>query len=253
MSAATRRVLVEACVDSVESALAAAAGGAGRIELCAGLVEGGTTPSAGTIGVVRQRVELPLFVLVRPRGGDFIYGEDELATMLRDIAVARSLGADGIVAGAMTADGKVDVPTMRRLLDAARPLPVTFHRAIDLARDPMESLETLLVLGIRRVLTAGGAATAREGAGTIARMVSRAGDSLVVMAGGGITEENAAALVAATGVREVHARAATTMTSAARHRRLDIPLGRSYVPESYDRVATSEVGVRGIVEAVRAV
>ena len=249
MTAPARGVLVEACVDSVESALAAAAGGAGRVELCAGLAEGGTTASAGLIGVVRERVALPLFVLIRPRGGDFLSADDELAVMVRDIANARRLGADGLVLGALSSDGKVDMAAMRRLLEAARPLPVTFHRAIDLARDPLEALEMLLVLGVQRVLTSGGAPTAQAGAATIARLVRRAGSALTVMAGGGITDENAAAIVAATGVREVHARAAGLVSSGMRHRRVDIPLGRP-APSDYERAVTSEESVRRLVAAV---
>ena len=137
-------VLVEACVDSLRSAREAAAGGAGRLELCQNLTEGGTTPSWGLVAEVREQVALPLHVLIRPRGGDFLYAGDEIAVMRRDIAAARGLGADGLVLGALDAGGRVDSATLQYLLDVARPAAVTFHRAFDLGRDPEEALDALV-------------------------------------------------------------------------------------------------------------
>src|SRR2546425_4990959 len=167
-------VLVEACVDSVESALAAARGGAHRIELCANLVEGGTTPSAGTLAVCRARLEIPIFVLIRPRGGDFLYSAAELAVMLEDVRRAKETGAHGIVTGVLRADGEIDQDRTGELIAAARPLRVTFHRAFDVCRDAGRALETLIALGVERVLTSGQAATAPEGAEAIAGLVRRA-------------------------------------------------------------------------------
>src|SRR6266404_117614 len=157
-------VLVEACVDSIESALAAVRGGAHGIELCANLVEGGTTPSAGTLAVCRERLDIPIHVLVRPRGGDFLYTAAEFTVMLEDIRRAKQAGAEGVVTGALRAGGEIDTDRTRELIGAARPLRVTFHRAFDVCRDPAAALEALIVLGVDRVLTSGQAATAPQGA-----------------------------------------------------------------------------------------
>lgn len=200
-------VLVEACVDSLRSAREAAGGGAGRLELCQSLTEGGTTPSWGLLAEVREQVALPLHVLIRPRGGDFLYSEDETAVMLRDIAAARGLGADGVVLGALDVEGRVDSATLRRLLDAARPAVVTFNRAFDLTRDPLEALDTLAALGTERVLTSGQASNAEAGIPLLARLVQHAGSALTVLAGGGIREPNAKRIVQETGVTELHLRA----------------------------------------------
>ncbi len=203
-----RRVapLFESCIDSSPAAEASARGGAGRVELCARLDVGGTTPDAGLIARCVAAVAIPVFVMIRPRGGGFVFDGGEIAAMEADLAMAIAAGAHGVVFGALRPDGTIDVEVMRRLIDRARPLPVTCHKALDATRDPLEGLDALLALGVDRVLTSGGADTAAVGAATIARMVARAGDALVVMAGGGVRADNVAALVQQTGVREVHAR-----------------------------------------------
>ena len=197
-------VLVEACVDSAVSARQAAAGGAERLELCQNLVEGGTTPDRDLLIAVRERVTLPLHVLIRPRGGDFLYRGDEIAAMLRDIATMRRLEAQGVVLGGLDAAGRVDQGLTRRLLEAARPMAVTFHRAFDFARDPGEALETLIGLGIERVLTSGQAVSAEAGSSVLAALVAQSRGRIVVLAGGGIRAESVKRLVASTGVREIH-------------------------------------------------
>ena len=199
-------VLFESCVDSLDAAQASAAGGAGRIELCARLDVGGTTPDPDLVARCAGQLPVPVFAMIRPRGGAFVHDAAELAAMVADIRRAAAAGAHGLVFGVLRADATVDVDAMRRLIDAARPLPVTCHKAIDAARDPLEALEALLALGVDRVLTSGGAETATAGAPAIARMVARAGDALTVMAGGGVRAANVEALVARTGVREVHAK-----------------------------------------------
>jgi copper homeostasis protein len=199
-------VLFESCVDSHETALASAAGGAGRIELCARLDLDGTTPDPSLTACCAASLPIPVFAMIRPRAGGFVSDRSELAAMAGDIRQAAAAGAHGLVFGVLRADGTVDRDAMRRLLDAARPLPVTCHRAIDASRDPLEALDALLALGVDRVLTSGGAASAVDGADVIARMVARAGDALRVIAGGGIRAGNVAAVVARTGVREVHAK-----------------------------------------------
>jgi copper homeostasis protein len=198
--------LFESCIDSHDAALASVGGGAGRVELCGRLDVGGTTPDLALIERCAASSSIPVFVMIRPRGGDFTYDAGEVATMADDIRAAAAAGAHGVVFGALRRDATIDGAVMRRLIDAARPLPVTCHKAIDATPDPIEALEALLALGVDRVLTSGGADTALDGAATIARMVARAGDALVVMAGGGVRAHNVAAIVRQTGVREVHAR-----------------------------------------------
>jgi copper homeostasis protein len=207
------RFLIEACVDSVPSALAAEAGGAGRVELCDNLIEGGTTPSAGTIAEAKARLRIPVFVMIRPRGGDFLYSDVEYDVMLRDVAHARALGADGLVLGLLDGSGAVDVERTRTIVEAARPLPVTFHRAFDVARDADEALTTLMSLGIERVLTSGQAPTASEGAELIARLVQRAAGRIGILPGCGIDETNVRELVTQTGAREVHVRGTSPIRS----------------------------------------
>src|SRR5574338_1474577 len=177
-------ILVEACVDSVESALAAERGGANRLELCDALFDGGTTPSAGMIAACKERVSTPVFVIIRPRGGGFVYSLPELDVMRRDIVAARGLGADGVVIGALRADGSIHEEHTRSLVDAAGETPVTLHRAFDVTPDLGRALETLIACGVSRVLSSGGAPTAREGAERLGSLVRQAGDRLVVMAGG---------------------------------------------------------------------
>jgi copper homeostasis protein len=200
--------LVEAAVETLEEALAAKRAGADRIELCANLGVGGTTPSAGLIASVVQQVNHPVFVMIRPRGGDFVYAADEIDAMIEDIDRARPLGIAGIVTGALRSDGSVDVESMRRLMSPAAGLPVTFHRAFDVVANRTEALEQVIELGASRVLTSGGggAATALDGAVAIAMLVDQAGERVSIMAGGKIREQNARDVIARTGVREVHAR-----------------------------------------------
>jgi copper homeostasis protein len=198
--------LVEAAVDTLDSALAAERAGADRIELCNNLSVGGTTPGAELIAAVAERTRLPVFVLIRPRAGNFVYSDDEFDQMIRGTELARRMGIAGIVTGALTSDGRVDVEGTRTLVEAAAGLPVTFHRAIDSAVDLPAALEEAIEVGASRVLTSGGAATALEGMDLIAELVGQARERITVIAGGGIREHNVRDVIARTGVREVHAR-----------------------------------------------
>jgi copper homeostasis protein len=179
---------------------------ADRIELCVRLDEGGITPPLELIRSVKRAVAIPVCVLVRPRAGDFVYSVAELATMGRDIESAIAAGADGIVTGALTREGRVDVDGTQALVRAAHEVPVTFHRAFDHARDMFEVLEKLVELGAARVLTSGGAASATEGAETIAALVTQSGERLRVVAAGAVRAHNVGQLLRRTHVREVHAR-----------------------------------------------
>lgn len=199
--------LLEIAANSLASAIAAQQGGAGRVELCVSLDEGGVTPSHGLLAAVRAQLQIPVYVLIRPRAGDFVYSAAEFALMRHDIKVCRALGCDGVVIGALTTDAEVDVSGCRSLVEAAGGLGVTFHRAIDAARAPMRALEQVVELGCERVLTSGAAASAEAGIETIRTMRERAAGRITIMAGAGLNRANVAAVAAATGVRELHASA----------------------------------------------
>ena len=199
-------ILVEAAVETLEAAFAAERAGADRIELCVNLDDGGTTPSTGLTAAVIDATQLPVFVLIRPRAGDFVYADDEIDLMTRDVATAGIIGVAGIVTGALTADRRVDVEQTRALLKAASGLTVTFHRAFDSTINKPDALEQLIDLDVTRVLTSGGAPTALEGAEVIAALVTQARDRITVVAGGGIREHNVGDVIARAGVREVHTR-----------------------------------------------
>ena len=243
-------MLVEACVDSVESALAAERGGAGRLELCDALFDGGTTPSAGMIAACRERVSIPVFVIIRPRGGGFVYSDSELDVMRRDIVAARGLGVDGVVIGAMRPDGSVDEAQTRSLVDTAGGLPVTFHRAFDFAPDLHAALEALVAAGASRVLSSGGAPTAREGAGTLAALVRQAGARLTVMAGGGVREENVRDIIVTAGVREVHVRLTRLTRGGGPALREDVKVRKALPPDEASWEETDEARIRRFAAAV---
>lgn len=199
-------VLVESCVDSLDAALASVAGGARRLELCAHLDVGGTTPDPALVAQVVAAVPVPVVTMVRPRGGRFVYGDADVEAMVRDIRAMRAAGAHGLVFGALGADGHLDDAVMRRLLAHARPLPVTCHKAFDVTPDVLRTLDALIALGVDRVLTSGGSETAAAGTATLAALVRRAGDAITIVAGGRVRADSVAALVRDTGVIEVHAR-----------------------------------------------
>ena len=201
-----QRVMVEACVDSVEGALASERAGAGRVELC-GPGVGGTTPSYGLMSQCRERVRIPMHVMIRPREGNFRYNEDEFEIMLKDINAARSARADGVVFGILRDDGTLDEDRMRTLIDAARPMRVACHRAFDATPDPTVALQTLRRLGIDLVLTSGHAPTAVDGCTQLKTHCAHAGNTLIIMAGGGVRATNLLDIIRATGVHEVHIRA----------------------------------------------
>jgi copper homeostasis protein len=202
----TDGLIVEACVDSPASAERARAAGADRIELCAALEVGGTTPSMADVAVCVERTSLPVHVMIRPRDGGFVYDALELSRMRRDIERARAAGAAALVLGVLDRSGRVDVERTRELVECARPLPVTFHRAFDVASDPDEALDDVIAAGATRLLTAGGAARAAQGIASLARLVAGSGAALEVMAGGGVRAPNVERIVRATGVRAIHAR-----------------------------------------------
>ncbi len=240
----SERILLEICVDSVESVLNAQAGGADRVELCSALFEGGLTPSAGLLEVARERAKLTIAAMIRPRGGDFYYTDNEFAVMECDIVLAKELRADMIVLGLLQPDGAIDVARTAKLVELARPLPVTFHRAFDMARDPFEALELLVGLGVERVLTSGQERSAVEGMDLIAELVRRAGDRIIVVPGGGITERNLAKVLQHTGAREIHGSASGSKDSPMTFRNPRVVMGGQVGPPEFAQKVATEARVR---------
>jgi copper homeostasis protein len=204
--------VLEIAVDTVERALAAERGGAHRIELCADLSVGGLTPDVEMMRTARELVRLPIFAMVRPRGGDFAYSDLEFTDMDRNVQAARELGMDGVVLGILNAAGHVDVGRMRLLVQRARPLPVTFHRAFDVSADLRQSLERVIETGAARILSSGGASTAPEGLACLADLMKLAEGRIAIMPGSGITAANARSVAETTGAQEFHAGLSTVTT-----------------------------------------
>ena len=202
--------LLEICIDSAESALAAKNGGADRLEVCSSLAAGGTTPSHALTDYCVQTLGMPSMMMIRPHDGGFVYCDEDLKIMISSIETAKRIGVQGIVFGVLTSDRKIDIETCKRLIDAADGQETTFHRAIDIAVNPVESVQQLEELGFSRVLTSGQKATAFEGATTIRKMVD-ACTNMSILAGAGVNASNVADLIARTGVSEVHASASVSV------------------------------------------
>ena len=238
--------ILEICAGSVESAIAARDGGAKRIELCAALEIGGVTPSAGLIAEARKIDGLVQNVIIRPRGGDFLYNEYEVACMLQDIRTCKQLGVDGVVIGALTADGDIDTAICKQLIAAADGMSVTFHRAFDMCRDASKALEELIELGCDRVLTSGQAATAQTGIPLLKELVEQAAGRIIIMPGCGVSSANAAAILQATGATEIHASARKSVGSGMLFRHSGVSMGN---PDS-DEFARKETDVNEVIAIV---
>jgi copper homeostasis protein len=237
---------LEVCSFSLQSCLTAQEAGASRIELCGGMAEGGTTPSAGLIKLVRQQLSIPIYVMIRPRGGDFLYSDTELAVMREDIEQAKALGADGIVLGLLNADGTVDETTTKALVGLANPLPVTFHRAFDMTRDPAEALEAVIRTGAVRILTSGQRPTAEAGANLLKQLVEQANKRIEIMAGAGVSANNAYMLVQ-TGVDALHMSGSQRTESPMEHRHSSVSMA-SATPGEYERHEASAEKIRRVLE-----
>jgi copper homeostasis protein len=242
---------IEICVDSVVGAVAAERGGADRVELCDNLLEGGTTPSLGCIRLARRHVRLGLQVIIRPRGGDFLYDDYEMQVMREDIRLCKEAKADGVVIGCLTAEGNIDLGRTRELIELARPMNVTFHRAFDMCRDPLQGLEDLVALDADRVLTSGQEASCLEGLELIAALQKQAAGRIVVMPGGGITPRNVSRIVAGTGVHEVHLSARVSVKSRMTHRNSRCYMGGTLRPPEFSWKATDEKVVREVAQRLR--
>lgn len=241
----------EVCVESAEAAIAAQEGGADRVELCSDLLEGGLTPSHGTLRVARERLRIGIMAMVRPRGGDFCYSDTEFAVMREDLLAARQLGANGVVFGILNPDGTIDRERTGELVDLARPLPVTFHRAFDVTRDPFEALDTLIGLGIDRVLTSGQEPTVLEGLDLIAELVRRAAGRIIVMPGGGITEWTMGRIAEASGAAELHFASLEPREGRMVHRNSRVFMGGTLRPPEYSQDVTRAESVAAVIAAGR--
>ncbi len=244
-------IVLEVCIDSVEAAVEAQQGGAHRVELCADLLEGGTTPSAGTIQLARRSVDIDVNVIIRPRGGDFCYTPVEFEVMKLDIETAKAAGANGVVIGILNEDGSVDKERTRKLVDLARPMSVTFHRAFDMARDPYEALETLIELGVNRVLTSGQESSVLDGLEMITELVDRASDRIIIMPGGGVTERNFKKIVETSGVKEIHFVAPATRESPMAYRNPNCFMGGELRPPEFSLTVTDPERVSAFVRAAQ--
>lgn len=241
----------EVCANSVESCLAAQVGGANRVELCAGIPEGGTTPSYGDIAVARELLkETRLHVIIRPRGGDFLYSPIEQRIILKDIDLARKLGADGVVFGCLTAEGDVDLPLMRQLMEAAEGMSVTFHRAFDVCRNPQQALEDIIGLGCHRILTSGQQPTAEQGIPLLKNLQQQADGRIILLAGCGVNETNIARIAQETGIHEFHFSAREQMESGMLYRNPQVSMGGTVCIEEYSRPLTTSKRVSQTIAAL---
>lgn len=221
----TKDYKLEICANSVASCIEAQKGGAWRVELCAAIPEGGTTPSYGDIALARELIQIKLHVIIRPRAGDFLYSPLEHRIMLKDIETARRLGANGVVIGCLTPEGEVNWVRNRELVEAAEGMSVTFHRAFDMCRDPYESLERIIALGCDRLLTSGQQPKAEQGIPMLRELVQRAGDRIIIMPGSGVNADNITKLSEETGAREFHLSARERLESGMIYRNPNLKMG----------------------------
>ena len=250
--AGNARPLIEICVEGIDGLLAAQAAGADRVELCASLVEGGITPSLGTVRAALESANIPFHVIVRPRGGDFLYSEAEYRSMLADVAALRDLGVAGVVVGCLNADGTIDETRMSALVEAAGLLNVTCHRAFDMTRDPEEALEALIRCKVGRVLTSGQRDTAVEGAGLLADLVHQGGHRIIILGCGALDPNNIAGVLAATGLTEMHFAALKDVPSTMTYRNPQVGMGGTDLDREYRTTVTDGALVAATIAAARA-
>jgi len=245
------KITFEACVDSVESSLNAQEGGADRIELCADLLEGGITPSYAMLKLVIEKLKIPVNVIIRPRGGDFLYTDYELEVMRSDIEFCKQAGVNGIVIGILKDDGTIDKTRTEELIEAAKPMSVTFHRAFDMTREPEEALNALIELGVDRLLTSGQEADVHKGIPALKKLVELARDRIIIMPGGGVNEINIKEVVEKTGVKEIHASAREKARSKMNYINTRTSMSDSKSMEEYDLMVTSVERIRAMVNAIK--
>lgn len=245
--------MLEVCAANLRSAINAAQAGATRIELCSALPEGGLTPSPGVLTVCRALLpQLKINVMIRPRGGDFVYDKDDIACMLTDIKFAKAQGADGLVFGCLTTTGEIDLPTLELLMQASAPLPITFHRAFDLCRDPFLALEQLIEAKVTRVLTSGQAPQALLGAHLIARLQEKARGRIILMPGAGINAHNIVKLATLTHCQEFHLSAKKRQPSPMRYRKDKALLSGTYYIDEHEQEISDSMEIAAALQALNA-
>lgn len=244
------KIIVEVCVDSLQSALSAEKGGADRIELCSNLMGGGTTPSAAMIELTRKYLTIDINLMIRPRTGDFCYSALELEVMKKDIEIAKKYGVNGIVIGVLKPNAEIDINAMKELIQLARPLDVTFHRAFDMTKDPFTSLDTLVKLGVKRILTSGQESKAIDGVNLIRKLVNKSENKIIIMPGAGINEENVKDIIDSTGVKEVHLSAKKRIESVMEYRNVKVYMGGNSIISEYDNYFTCEKTVGTIAQSL---
>ena len=242
---------IEICVEGIDGLVAAQTAGADRVELCASLLEGGLTPSLGVVREALRVATIPFHVIIRPRGGDFLYSELEFASMVEDVKAMRDLGVAGVVIGCLTADGRIDEARTKVLVEAARPLKVTCHRAFDMTADYREALEALVRCGVDRVLTSGQRDTAIEGIDILQDTQARANGRIVIMACGALDAGNIAHVRQATGVDEMHFAALRTIKSGMQFRNPHVGMGGTAIEREYEITLTDIDAVRATIAAAR--
>jgi copper homeostasis protein len=242
--------ILEICIDSVESGIIAERSGADRVELCDNLYEGGTTPGPGTIRIARKEIGIGLNIMIRPRGGDFLYSDIEYNIIREDIKIAREEGADGIVGGILTPDGRVDIPRTSEIIELASPLPFTFHRSFDMTSDPFTSMEDIIKCGASRILTSGHTNLVVDNIKLVKELITKAGDRIIIMPGSGINENNIAGIINETGATEFHLTGHRTINSRMRFRKTDIFMGG--IPEipEFKRKIADENRIRKIRDII---
>ena len=238
----------EVCANSVKSCLAAQEGGAHRVELCTAIPEGGLTPSYGEIAMARELLHIKLNVIIRPRGGDFLYSPLEVKSMLKDIEMCQKLHVDGVVFGCLTSDGDIDLNLLKELTRAAKSMSVTFHRAFDMCRDPKLALEQIIHMGCDRILTSGQRPTAEEGIPLLRALNMQAEERIILLAGSGINETNIHRIATETGISEFHFSARENEKSQMTYRNPDISMGGAVSIDEYEQPFTSANRVRKIIE-----
>jgi len=228
------KIIFEACVDNIESAVLAQTAGADRIELCSALLEGGLTPSYGLIKQAKEKLSIPIHVLIRPRRGDFLYSASELELMKEDIAICQKLGLDGVVFGVLTQAASVDFAANQDLLRHSKAMTTTFHRAFDMLEQPFSELEKIIELGFDKVLTSGQASSAEQGSENLKKLLAQAANRISIIAAGGINADNVVKIVNQTGVAELHASARAKSKSKMLHQNPKATISTSYFPDEYE-------------------
>jgi copper homeostasis protein len=242
---------LEVCVDSLESAIEAQIAGADRIELCGNLFEGGTTPGYGTIVSSVNNLSIDLYVMIRPRGSDFLYSDPEFDIMRRDIDACGEAGATGVVFGILKQDGNIDIERTSKLIEYSRPMKVTFHRAFDMCRDPSNGLEDVIQAGAVRILTSGQKRNASEGSANIGALVKQADNRIIIMPGGGIDESNIKSIAQITGATEFHLTGRKVVNSEMSYRRSGISLGGALPEGEFSRKVTDREKIANIINILK--